>query len=258
MENDVQNRTIILTFLFAFFVGCNAGPKPVKTAATLPKTSGLHECVHVLKDGTSVRFSIYVPPRYESETEPLPLAMALHYGGEVTPYYGKGIINSLVKGGLDKIDPVIVAPDCLGGGWTNQKNEDMVLELYDHIIENYKVDTNRTVITGFSMGGHGAWYIASRNQDRFKAAIPVAGHPNKSVKEWTMPVMAIHSHRDEVVSIDPVLDYVKKMQEVESPVELKEVQRLSHFQTANFREPMRETQTWLIEVWDKASSASAK
>ena len=47
-----------------------------------------------LKGGGVLRFAISVP---EQTAEKVPLVLALHYGGEVTPFYGKaymGVIRS--------------------------------------------------------------------------------------------------------------------------------------------------------------------
>ena len=55
---------------------------------------GLHQEEHTLGDGTAFRFTISVPKGY-SKRKKAPLVLALHYGGEVEPFYGRGLIEGL-------------------------------------------------------------------------------------------------------------------------------------------------------------------
>lgn len=50
-----------------------------------------------------------------------------------------------------------------------------VLEALDSVRSRYRVDDDRTVVRGFSMGGAGAWHMAVHFPDRWVAANPGAG-----------------------------------------------------------------------------------
>ena len=148
---------------------------------------------------------------------------------------------------------IIVAPDSIAGPWTNEENELAVLKIYDHIVENYNIDQSRTLLTGFSMGGHGTWYIAGRNQDRFSCAIPMAGLPDESITDWTIPVYAIHSPVDKVVPIDPTRKYVRAMRKEGFEMRLSEPRNLPHRATSSFAPALRNAVPWVDRVWAKSS-----
>ena len=100
----------------------------------------------------------------------MPLILALHYGGEVTPFYSKEYLNLLVKPALKNLGAIITAPDCPGEGWANPDVEKALLEFLEIISKEYNIDPNRIIITGYSMGGLGTWYLASRHSEIFSAA----------------------------------------------------------------------------------------
>ena len=43
----------------------------------------------------------------------------------------------------------------------------------DRAIKEFKGDPKRVVLTGYSAGGNGTWFLASRYPDRFAAIVPV-------------------------------------------------------------------------------------
>ena len=124
----------------------------------------------------NLRFSVAIPDGYESG-RPVPLVLALHYGGTVTPFYGMGLLQGLVEPALRQLGAIIAAPDNVANGWSNPRSEANVLALLDAIQEDYSIDPGKTLLLGYSMGGMGTWYLAARHPERFKAAIPIAGRP---------------------------------------------------------------------------------
>lgn len=253
-----QPRFVSLISL-AFLIGCTQDIGPVKNNSRLTVTpssnskfeSGVRDESVVSKSGDVVRYTISVPAGYDSDA-PMPLIVALHFGGKVTPHFARGIVQALINPGLGELNAIVVAPDSIAGPWTNEKNENMVLELMDHISQQYKIDSDKTLLTGFSMGGHGTWYIGSRNQDRFSAMIPVAGSPivEKDV-EWTTPIYVLHSRADKIVSIKAVEEYAaaQKAQGNEQ-INFVAVEGLPHFQTGSFAVPLKEAVPWVRAIWD--------
>ena len=149
--------------------------EPVQLKVLSP---GMHQQELALPAGktrfSNLRYTISVPPTYDGKTK-VPLVLALHYGGEVTPFYGRGVIEGLFGPGLRQLEPIIVAPDSLGGDWSTAENEHAAIFLVQSIQKTYQVDERRILVAGFSMGGEGTWHIGGRNQDIFTAAMPVAG-----------------------------------------------------------------------------------
>lgn len=235
--------------------GKNNSLLPVIPTVEAKFRDGIQNRSFALKSGEEARYTIAIPKDYQPD-QPAPLIVALHFGGKVTPHYARGIIESLVKPGLGKLNAIIVAPDSIAGPWTNKKNEEMVLELIDSINEQYRIDQNKTLLTGFSMGGHGTWYIGSRNQDRFVAMIPIAGVPmvEKDVI-WTTPIYVLHSRADTVVPIKDAEQYVAAQQEQgNDQILLDAVENLAHFQTGSFSFPLRDAIPWVEKIWASESN----
>lgn len=228
----------------------SATPAATSTAVAVqgfPQTAGIHQ---ETLESTGQRFTIAVPNSYSSD-QPVPLILALHYGGNVTPWYGRGVLEILVMPALRELEAIIVAPDANVGPWTSPQSEANLMELLDAIHANYNIDARKTLVTGFSMGGIGTWYIAGRNQDRFAAAIPIAGQPQAdSVDlEWSTPLYVIHSREDEVIPIGPTESAVEQLKSKGVSVEFVVLDGISHFQTDRFAEPLRDAIPWIEEAW---------
>jgi predicted peptidase len=227
-------------------------PPPAKATAldaiTLPPVGpGVHEQTASLPTGGQLRYTISVPNGYDSK-KPVPLIVALHYGGEVTPFYGRGMIDGLVGPALQDLRAVVIAPDSLGGDWTSARNEDAVVWLTRSVIKSYAIDPKKVALTGFSMGGQGTWFIGSRHQDLFTAAIPVAGEPAGGL-DWKIPIYVIHSRKDEVIPIEPTRKHLEQLKAQGVKVEFKEVTDLTHFQTPKYAAALKEVVPWLGQVW---------
>ena len=71
----------------------------------------------------------------------------------------------------------------------------------DHIMKTEPVDANRVILTGLSMGGYGAWELASRYPERFCCVVPVCGGADeaKAAALTQLPVWAWHGAADTVV-----------------------------------------------------------
>ncbi len=227
-------------------LAANASQKnaAMKTAALPP---GVHEQTLRRDDGTELRFTIFVPENYSKET-PSPLIVALHYGGDVTPFYGRGVLEHLVAPALKELDAVIIAPDSIAGRWTNETNEAAVIEIIDHVIAGYNIDMAKLLVTGYSMGGQGAWYLAGRNQDRFSAAIPMSGRPFEGIS-WRIPVYVIHSREDEIIPLAPTKEFVERLTSKGHDVRLVVIEKVSHYETSRFIEPLRSAVPWIRRVW---------
>ena len=219
----------------------------------------VHDKSMASKSGEEILYTISIPPNYDPQTPTL-LVVVLHFGGEVTPHYAREILEMLMITGLSDLNVILVAPDSIAGPWTNQKNENMVLELMDNVCETYNIDRNRTLLTGFSMGGHGTWYIGSRNQDRFSALIPIAGSPGvEDDVTWTTPVYAIHSKADTVVPIQATKEYVAAQKELGNQnIELAVIENVPHFQTSGFSTALRNAAPWVLEIWDAEGNRESK
>lgn len=195
-------------------------------------------------------YTLAIPASYTGD-ESVPLVLALHYGGHGAPYFGRGVLTGLVEPALRGLEAIIVAPDCTGDDWTDPQSEEDVIAVLNHIESNFNVNREQTLVTGYSMGGIGTWYLAGRHPDRFKAAIVVAGSPPNGILEadWEMPLYIIHSQNDLVVPIGPTEAAVEQLRNRGISVEFIVTQGSNHYDTSLFIGPLRVTVPWIEEIW---------
>ena len=123
----------------------------VVAAEELPRTAGIHQQTIRLGNDITLRYTLSIPETLEAD-QPAPLVLALHYGGTVTPFYGKGILTQLVAPALHDLGAVIVAPDCPAGSWTTMESEASVMLLLAELMQYYAIDKSHILVTGYSMG----------------------------------------------------------------------------------------------------------
>jgi predicted peptidase len=196
------------------------------------------------------RVTLALPAGHAGE-RPLPLVVALHYAGHGAPFYGRGVLEGLVEPALRDLGAVIAAPDCTGSDWTGPRSEAGVLALLDHLQKTVPVDPRRTLVTGYSMGGHGAWHLAGRYPDRFAAALVMAAWPPPAALAggWRTPLYVIHSRQDEVVPLAATERAVRELQARGAAVELVVVERTGHYETHRFVAPLRAAVPWIERLW---------
>jgi predicted peptidase len=195
-------------------------------------------------------YTLSVPGGYPVEQSSA-LIVALHWSGPVSPYYGEGILTYLVEPALGELGAIIAAPDCRFPNWTNLRSENQVLELVDYLVQGYRLSPKRTILTGYSLGGTGAWYMATRRPARYCAAIPIAcaPHPDIHLLNWRLPFYVIHSRRDELIHYEQVDLTIQKLRERGLPVEFHLLEEPTHYDTDGFIEPLQAAQAWIRQRW---------
>lgn len=133
-------------------------------------------------NGQRYPYSIYVPASFDGKTA-IPAVLFLHGAGERGE---EGLRSTAIGlGNAVRFDParwpaLVLFPQTPPGRQWAGDTEEMALALLDHVMESYAVDPDRVYLTGLSMGGAGAWSLASRHPERFAALVPVCG--------WIMPM----------------------------------------------------------------------
>ena len=208
---------------------------------------GVHVDTLQLTGDLSIRYAISIPKNYSS-SNPVPLVLALHYGGNPNGA-SQGVLVNLIQPALAELGAIIVAPESVGGVWSTTDNERAVNGLLDAVQTRYRIDAKKIAVTGFSMGGAGVWFFAGKYPERFSAAVPVAGMPPASAGNWRTPVFAVHSRDDEVMPIGPTETRIKQLQAAGVRAELIVLTGISHFETNRFVDGLRRAVPWLKETW---------
>jgi len=195
-------------------------------------------------------YTLSIPEGYSGQA-PVPLILSLHYGGTVTPFFGRGLVVSLIEPALRELGAIIVGPDSAAGRWTNPTAEQHLLELLDYIAAHYNIDANKTLLTGYSMGGSGTWYLAPRHPERFRAALVMAGRPQEdsTAFDWQTPMYVLHSTADQVVPFESTEAAVEQLQARGAPIELVVVDGITHYEVPLYRAHLQAAIPWIQQVW---------
>jgi hypothetical protein len=161
-------------FAFPLIVTCLAF---ADVAAYEPVPTGDHRYGYLSPvDGSLQFYHVYVPAFYDP-TQPTPVVFSLHgFGGRTGPAGG-----GLRGRWADANAWLLVRPDGRGNqNWDGIGEDDIFHVLADMRRSTpdhaaFNVDGERLYVEGFSMGGHGAFRLATRHAGTFAAVAPVAG-----------------------------------------------------------------------------------
>lgn len=147
--------------------------------------------------------------------KPKGLLIAMHGGG-----VGSGDADSSIgayQSAANAFGWVVIAPEVLEKterGWTDSGTEEFVLDLVDAALRTWKLDPDKVLFVGHSMGGYGSWTLGGHHADRVAAIAPSAGAPTPIRSSANGPIVdvqegVIPSLRNVFVSIYQSLDDVQ-------------------------------------------------
>ncbi|MFZ4262235.1 prolyl oligopeptidase family serine peptidase [Sphingobacterium sp. HJSM2_6] len=111
-------------------------------------------------------------PEGMNSAEKLPVIVFLHgrslSGHDLNRVKRYGVLRAIERG--KELNAIIIAPQT-SNGW----DPDKVIEVLDHVMQEYPADKNRVYICGMSMGGYGTMDVAGKYPERFAAAVAICG-----------------------------------------------------------------------------------
>jgi len=173
-------------------------------------------------DGSGQSFVVSLPPNFSPQAT-YPLILHLHGSGGVP-----GLADTAQ---YNKQNFILVMPWGRGGNSQFRAlGEDDVLQIIAYLQQWYHIDPERIYVTGASMGGYGAWRMASRYPDLFAAAAPMCGWPDLNPIEnlRNVPLFDQHGGQDWVVPVANSRYAVTKLQAWGYPVFYKEIPDSGH------------------------------
>ncbi|OPH61827.1 hypothetical protein BC351_00885 [Paenibacillus ferrarius] len=198
-----------------------------------------------------VNYQLFLPHDYESEKDnKYPLILFLHgvkkRGEDINMLDGYGL--TWMAESKQDFPFIVVTPQCpSNSNWILESQS--VLALVDEIITNYRVDSNRIYVTGFSMGGNGAWNFALKSPELFSAVVPISGwfDPDKAMRLKNVPIWAFHCIDDDTVPVSGTEDMVKALTSIGGNIKFTYYTGLKHdhrvmYETFNHAE----LYTWLL------------
>jgi S-formylglutathione hydrolase FrmB len=151
---------------------------------SLSATAATVDTAHVFSTAMNKNIPciVILPEKTKSSPKKFPVVYLLHgYSGNYKSWLGFPDI----KADADRYQIIIVCPDGGFSSWYLDSPMDssfkyetfMAKELIPYIDQNYKTipDREHRGISGLSMGGHGAFYLALRHKDIFGAVASMSG-----------------------------------------------------------------------------------
>ena len=203
-----------------------------------------------LANGSVLPYGLLVPDDYKAGRA-RPLVLALHPGGGRMLYYGSAYASAVVVPALATLDPIVIAPDCPTGSWTDADAEAAVMALVERTLATFTIDRRRVLVVGYSMGGRGTWFMASHHQDLFTAAVPMAASVGTESADTlaTMPTYIVHSRQDEVVPFAPAEALARTLAARGRPVVFDPLDTPTHYQMTAYVPALRRAVTWVADQW---------
>ncbi|HEY3964534.1 MAG TPA: alpha/beta hydrolase-fold protein [Planctomycetaceae bacterium] len=195
--------TLVLVSLPAF------GQVPAQPQA---RTTGF--LLKAFKDETGThKYSVFVPHGY-TPAKKWPVILFLHGAGErgtdglLPTTIGLG---PLVRDRAANFPFVVVFPQCedmhgrLLTAWSpDNPDGQRALKILEQVEKDYSIDAKREVLSGWSMGGYGAWELAAKFPERWLSVVPMSGGGDTAWAEKlkNVPLWAWHGARDRSVRPD--------------------------------------------------------
>ena len=190
-------------------------------------------------DGGEHKYVVFVPRDYTAEKK-WPVILFLHGAGE-RGTDGRAQTNvglgAIVRKRTDRFPFLVVFPQCedvegrrLTGWAADGSDAKRALRILDEVEKQYSVDPARRILTGWSMGGYGAWSVGARAPDRWSAVVPVAGggDPGSVAGLSRVPVWAFAGANDRVTPPEETRRMVEALQSAGGRVRLTEVPNVGH------------------------------
>ena len=228
------------------------GTLMAQTAA--PEAPRIRSQTMTVADVGAVTYGVAAPAG-DAAARPRPLVLALHPGGERMHGYGSRFMQQIVLPALGDLDAVVVAPDCPAAAksWADPAADRAVLAILEKVRGEYKTDSRRVLVVGFSMGGRGAWFMSSQHPDLFTGAIVMAGSTRELQPDslGKVPTYVIHSRDDQVVPIGPAEENAKQLAALGRTVKFEALSGPGHYSMGGYVESRHRAGRWIVERWSK-------
>lgn len=182
--------------------------------------------------GGERKYVVYVPRDYDG-SKPLPALLFLHGSGErgedgLRPAL-VGLGPSLAVAELET--PFIAIFPQARESWAAGSADALAaIAALDDAATAYKIDPDRVVVTGLSMGGRGTWDMAAAHPDRFAAAVPICGPARTPTADgWKdIPVWAFVGDADRDGTVLGMRAKVAALREAKVPTRYTEYRGVGH------------------------------
>lgn len=204
---------------------------------------------HIVLSTTFFLSLLLVGCKTEISGGKVPLVIAMRFSGGQGPVF----LNNFAAPALADLNAFIISPTVQKGlDWSEKNSTDMLKALIDSAIQYWPVDPEKIVITGYSLGGYGAWSMASSYPQLISAVIPMASSPGSWMSTLTteVPVYVIHGELDQGILLSNLEGNVQALEDKGLDIQLIVATDLYHGDVDHFVSYLYEAIDWLqYTVW---------
>jgi predicted peptidase len=229
----------------------------------------------VTVQGSEYRYQVFVPAGWSNASK-WPVILSLHGGGG---YGSDGVLQThegigpAIRRHPARFAALIIFPQCPANGtpgWQGVGGQ-VALASLDKTIEEFSGDESRVALTGLSIGGNGAWFLAYHQPMRFAGLLVICGFvaerkgamypilypslvpgvadPSVAVAQRLAqtPTWIFHGDADKTVPVEHSRRMAAALRAVGAPVRYTELRGIGHnaWDTAYTRPDVAE---WLTQV----------
>ncbi len=157
---------------------------------------GVQILEYTLSSGKTMKYAVRIP---ENATENMPVIFWVHGQGQENRTQNMGPIKAAEE--LNENRFIIIQPVITSYLMANQYNDELpkLDSFIDEVQSVYKFDTDRIILSGFSMGGAGTWYLGNENPDKYAGISPASYNPYcrdgsvdiENLKNSNLPIYAM-------------------------------------------------------------------
>jgi predicted peptidase len=146
--------------------------------------------------------------------------------------------------GLDRFS--LLAPQCPEGRFWDGGLLNIFVE---RVVGQVNADVRRIYLTGFSMGGFGAWELAAEIPERFAAVAIVSGggNPLHARKFSSLPIWLFHSAADEAIKVENGDTLFESLRAQNAPVNYTRYHDAGHVATCERAYTSSLLYDWLLQ-----------
>jgi predicted peptidase len=183
--------------------------------------------------GERHRYVVFVPDGYEASHQ-FPLILFLHGKGECGT---DGIrqtqvgLGPAIRRQIHSFPFIVVFPQSeQGNWWPETPDARRALAILDEVKSQYSVDPERLYLTGISLGGFGAWWLAEAYPEMWAAIVPICGggNPKEAAKIKDIPCWCFHGGQDRSVPVSASRLMVEALRRVGSNPKYTEYSGVGH------------------------------
>ncbi len=169
-------------------------------------------------DSVQREYLVHVPTSYDGSVS-VPLVVALHGMGD-TPVRIEnmsGLSKKSDSAGFIAVYPkgIATVPSLGSFGWnqdtTGLDDVGFISDMLDSLFKNFKIDTSRVYVTGFSIGGGMCYRLAQALSNRIAAIAPVSPFFSNNFSNLfpskPVPIIQFKSQNDSYNMIFPIINY---------------------------------------------------